>query len=85
MSKKFFLYLSFLIFAFLVVGLLMQQKITDMLNTTLEHTVAQQTSDMAIVAKERFAQEISQLIFAADYLRRERFIVRRASHKGLTD
>ena len=68
MSKKFFLQLSFLIFALLVVGLLMQQKITNMLNTTLEHTIAQQTADMAIVAEERFSQEISQLTFAANYL-----------------
>lgn len=46
----------------------MQQKFTTMLNETLEQTIARQTSDMAIVAEERFAQEISELKFAANYL-----------------
>ena len=46
----------------------MQQKFTTMLNETLEQTIAQQTSDMAIVAEERFAQEIAELNFAANYL-----------------
>ena len=68
MNKKFLLQLSFLILTLLFVGFLMKEKFTNMLNTTLEHTIAQQTSDMAIVAEERFAQEISQLTFAAKYL-----------------
>ena len=68
MNKKFLIQVSILVVALVFVGLLMQQKVTNMLNTTLEHSIAQQTSDMAIVAEERFAQEISQLTFAANYL-----------------
>ena len=68
LNKKFLIQVSILVVALVFVGLLMQQKVTNMLNTTLEHSIAQQTSDMAIVAEERFAQEISQLTFAANYL-----------------
>ena len=57
-----------LIVALSVVGFLMQQRFGDMLNATLEQRVAQQTSDMAIVAEERFKQELAQLQIAADYL-----------------
>ena len=46
----------------------MQQKFSNMLNATLEQTIAHQTSDMAIVAEERFQQELAQLHLAAKYL-----------------
>ncbi|MBR3746897.1 MAG: response regulator [Selenomonadaceae bacterium] len=68
MSKKFVLQIVGLIVALSVVGFSMQQRFGDMLNATLEQRVAQQTSDMAIVAEERFKQELAQLQIAADYL-----------------
>ena len=46
----------------------MQQRFGDMLNATLEQTIANQTSDMAIVAEERFHQELAQLLIASEYL-----------------
>ncbi|MBR4903042.1 MAG: response regulator [Selenomonadaceae bacterium] len=68
MSKKFAIQLACLILVLSVVGFLMQQRFGDMLNATLEQTIANQTSDMAIVAEERFKQELAQLQIAADYL-----------------
>lgn len=68
MSKKFSMQIACLIIALSVVGILMQQRFGDMLNATLEQTIANQTSDMAIVAEERFKQELAQLQIAADYL-----------------
>ena len=68
MSKRFALQIVCLIVALSVVGFLMQQRFGDMLNATLEQRIAEQTSDMAIVAEERFKQELAQLSVAADYL-----------------
>ena len=68
MNKKFAIQIVCLIFSLLVIGFLMQQRFGDVLNATLEQRIAQQTSDMAIVAEERFKQELAQLSFAADYL-----------------
>ncbi|MBO4779811.1 MAG: hypothetical protein J5497_04150, partial [Selenomonadaceae bacterium] len=68
MSKKFAIQIVCLIIALSVVGFLMQQRFGNMLNATLEQTIANQTSDMAIVAEERFKQELAQLQIAADYL-----------------
>jgi signal transduction histidine kinase/CheY-like chemotaxis protein/HPt (histidine-containing phosphotransfer) domain-containing protein len=68
LSKKFTIQLACLIVVLSVVGFLMQQRFGDMLNATLEQTIANQTSDMAIVAEERFKQELAQLQIAADYL-----------------
>ena len=51
-----------------IVGFLMQQRFSYMLNATLEQTIANQTSDMAIVAEERFQQELAQLLIASEYL-----------------
>lgn len=68
MSKKFAIQIVCLILLLSFVGFLMQQRFGDMLNATLEQTIANQTSDMAIVAEERFKQELAQLQIAADYL-----------------
>ena len=68
MNKKFAIQIVCLIVALSVVGFLMQERFGNMLNATLEQRVAQQTSDMAIVAEERFKQELAQLQIAADYL-----------------
>ncbi len=68
MNKKFFTQIILLVVFLVVVGFLMQQKFSDMLNATLEKNIANQTSDMAIVAEERFSQELAELHFAAGYL-----------------
>lgn len=68
LSRNFSIQIVLLIFALSVVGFLMQQRFGDMLNATLEQRIAQQTSDMAIVAEERFKQELAQLQIVADYL-----------------
>ena len=72
MNRKFTLQIMCLIISLSVVGFLMQQKFGNMLNATLEQRIAQQTSDMAIVAEERFQQELAQLHIAADYLSEHR-------------
>ena len=46
----------------------MQNKVFNMLNSTLEKMIARQTADMSIVAEERFNQELAELKFAANYL-----------------
>ena len=68
MNKKFALQIFCLIIILSLLGFLMQQRFGNMLNATLEQTIANQTSDMAIVAEERFKQELAQLQIAADYL-----------------
>ncbi len=68
MNKKLIAQLFFLVAFLVVIGFLMQQKFSNMLNSTLEQNIANQTSDMAIVAEERFSQELAELRFAANYL-----------------
>ena len=52
------------------VGLFMSSEVNHLLNATLEKMIAKQTSDMSIVAEERFAQELAELRLAAEYLER---------------
>ena len=68
MNKKFAAQIFLLGVILAAVGFLMQQKFGDMLNATLEQTISNQTADMAIVAEERFSQELAELHFAAKYL-----------------
>ena len=68
MNKKFLIQSIFLIVSLLAIGLLMQNRISQVLNSTLEQSIARQTADMAVVAEERFAQELAELSFAARYL-----------------
>ena len=51
-----------------MIGFLMQHNVNNMLNATLEQNIARQTADMAVVAEERFAQELAELSLAANYL-----------------
>ena len=46
----------------------MQYKVRNLLNITLEQTIAKQMADMSIVAEERFSRELAELHFAAKYL-----------------
>ena len=57
-----------LIVCLIASGLLMQHKVSNMLNAALEQTIARQTADMAVVAEERFGKELAQLRFAAKYI-----------------
>ena len=66
--KKIFLQITFLLAALVLIGFLMQNKVFNMLNSTLERMIARQTADMSIVAEERFNQELAELKFAANYL-----------------
>lgn len=68
LNRKFIVQIFFLIALLVMVGFLMQQKFSNMLNDTLEQTISNQTADMAIVAEERFSQELAELRFAANYL-----------------
>lgn len=68
MNKKIVVQLSLLIVTLIAVGHLIQYRVDNMLNETLEQRIAQQAADMSIVAEERFAQELSELHFAAKYL-----------------
>ena len=66
--KNFLFRFSALIICLLAVGILMQHKVGNMLNNTLEQTIAKQTADMSVVAEERFSKELTELHFAANYL-----------------
>lgn len=49
-------------------GFLMRVEVRDLLNMTLEKTIAKQAGDLSIVAEERFAKELAELKLAAKYL-----------------
>ena len=68
LNKKMIFQFSTLIIALVTVGILMQNKVSEMLNITLEQTIAQQTADMSVVAEERFEQELAELRVAANFL-----------------
>ncbi len=68
MNKKIFMQFLFLIISMVAVGFLIQSRINQVLNANLEQSIARQTADMAVVAEERFAQELAELRFAANYL-----------------
>ena len=51
-----------------LIGFLTRMEVSDLLNATLEKTMAKQASDLSIVAEERFAKELAELQLAAKYL-----------------
>ena len=51
-----------------VIGFLMQDKMTKLLNSTMEQFVAGRTADLSLLAEERFQRELSELHYAARYL-----------------
>ena len=55
--------LTFLILA----GFFLHGEVRDLLNATLEKTMAKQAADFSIVAEERFATELAELQLAAKY------------------
>ncbi len=56
-----------LLFVLVLTGVFMRAQVSDLLNATLEKTIAKQASDLSIVAEERFAKELSELKMAAQY------------------
>ena len=46
----------------------LRTEVTNLLNATLEKTMAKQTADLSIIAEERFAKELAELKLAAKYL-----------------
>ena len=54
----------------ILAGFFLRTEVNNLLNATLEKTIAKQTSDMSIVAEERFAKELAELRIAAKYLER---------------
>lgn len=68
LNKKIFLQCAGLLFVLICAGLFMRMTVSELLNATLEKTVARQMSDMSIVAEERFSKELAELKVAAQYL-----------------
>lgn len=52
----------------ILAGFFVRSEVSDLLNTTLERTMAKQTSDLSIVAEERFGTELAELRLTAKYL-----------------
>ena len=67
-NKKIIAQFAGLLFVLIAFGLVMQFKVGEMLNTTLERAIARQTMYMSVVAEEKIAQELTELHFAANYL-----------------
>ena len=66
--KKIVLQFATVLLILILAGFFLRTEISSLLNTTLEKMIAKQTSDMSIVAEERFAKELAELRIAAKYL-----------------
>ena len=66
--KKVLLQFATVLLILLLAGFSMRNEVSDLLNATLERTMAKQTSDLSIVAEERFGTELAELRLAAKYL-----------------
>jgi len=60
--------LFILVMCLLLSGMLLQEKISTLLNAALETAIARQTADMSVAAEERFHRELAELEFAARYI-----------------
>lgn len=49
-------------------GFFLRAQVNDLLNATLERTLAKQTVELSVAAEERFAKELASLRLAAQYL-----------------
>ena len=68
-------YIKKIVFQFLAVlvvlvlaGFFLRAEVNDLLNATLEKMMAKQTSDLSVVAEERFSKELAELRLTAKYL-----------------
>ena len=68
LNAKMFLQFFILSVCLFVSGTLLQEKISTLLNDTLETTIARQTADMSVAAEERFRRELTELSLAAHYM-----------------
>ena len=66
--KKICLQFTMVLAILLVTGFFLRAEVTNLLNATLEKTMAKQTADLSIIAEERFAKELAELKLAAKYL-----------------
>ena len=57
-----------LIVSLIAVGLLMYNKVGNVLNDTLEQNIARQTADLLALTEERFNSELAELQFASDFI-----------------
>ncbi|MBQ1510580.1 MAG: response regulator [Selenomonadaceae bacterium] len=67
-STKVLLEILMLAFALALIGFLMQNKMDELLNDTVEQSVARQAADFSVLAEERFKKELAELRYAAHYL-----------------
>ena len=66
--KKILLQFFAVFIVLILAGFSLRAEVSDLLNATLERMIAKQSSDMSIVAEERFAKELAELRLAAKYL-----------------
>ena len=66
--KKILLQFAAVLLILILAGFFLRGEVNDLLNATLERTIARQTSDMSIVAEERFSKELAELRLVAKYL-----------------
>ena len=67
-TKKIVLQFVAVLLILILAGFFLRAEVNNLLNATLEKTIAKQTADMSIVAEERFAKELAELRIAAKYL-----------------
>ncbi|MBO4780374.1 MAG: hypothetical protein J5497_07040, partial [Selenomonadaceae bacterium] len=66
--KKILLQFIAVFIVLILAGFSLRSEVSDLLNATLERMIAKQSSDMSIVAEERFSKELAELRLAAKYL-----------------
>ncbi len=66
--RKIILQFATVMFILIFACFSLRTEVRDLLNATLEKMIAKQTSDMSIVAEERFSKELAELRLAAKYL-----------------
>lgn len=66
--RKIILQFTIVLAILILAGFFMRQEVSNLLNATLEKTMAKQAADLSIVAEERFAKELAELKLAAKYL-----------------
>ncbi|MCR4667358.1 MAG: response regulator [Desulfovibrio sp.] len=66
--RKNYIMLLILMVLLIIVGTVVYQKVTALLNRSMEQSVARQIADLSVMAEERFGRELASLHLAADYL-----------------
>ena len=66
--KKIILQFMLVLLILILTGFSLRAEVSNLLNATLERTMAKQASDLSIVAEERFSKELAELRLVANYL-----------------